>query len=86
MTRQADPKVKGNFHIRARNESERKIIGDLKQLANQDGVEFTDLVIEGILYMFKAHNWSPGNPQLQLTMFQKEKPLLENICACGQPA
>ena len=85
VTRQADPKVKGNLHIRARNESERKIIGDLKQLANQDSVELTDLVMEGIIHMFKAHNWPPGNPQLQLTVFQKEKPLLENVCACGRP-
>jgi len=85
LTRQADPKVKGNLHIHARNETERQIIGDLKQLANQDNVELTDLVIEGILHMFKTHHWPPGNPQLQLTAFQKEKPAPENVCTCGRP-
>jgi hypothetical protein len=88
VTRQADPKVKGNLHIHARNESERQIIGDLKQLANQDGIELTDLVMEGILYMFKAHHWPPGNPQLRLSVFQQEKLSATDIekCKCGRPA
>lgn len=88
MTRQADPKVKDNLHVRARNEAERQIIGDLKRLANQDEVELADLIFEGIALMFQAHHFPPGNPQLQLTVFQKEQPqpiIDNNTCACGRP-
>jgi hypothetical protein len=86
MTRQANPAVKNNLHVRAKNESERRLIGDLKQLARQDGVELSELVFEGLLLMFKAHHWPPGNPQLQLTIFQKGTPIINtNICACGRP-
>ena len=87
MTRQADPKVKDNIHVRARSETERRIIGELKQLANQDEVEIADLIFEGIAYMFKAHHWPPGNPQLQLTVFQNGKThqnVKEGVCKCGQ--
>jgi len=88
MTRQADPKVKDNLHVRARSETERRIISDLKQLAIQDQVELADLIFEGIQYMFKAHHWPPGNPQLQLTVFQKENPSTTEPekCKCGRPA
>jgi hypothetical protein len=87
VTRQANPDIKDNLHVRAKNESERRLIGDLKQLARQDGVELSELVFEGILLMFKAHHWPPGNPQLQLTVFQKEQPppTNNNNCTCGQP-
>ncbi|MDR2203701.1 MAG: hypothetical protein LBE76_05330 [Nitrososphaerota archaeon] len=61
MTRQADPKVKDNIHVRARSETERRIIGELKQLALQDQVEIADLIFEGIDLMFKTHHWPPGN-------------------------
>ena len=88
MTRQANPDIKDNLHVRAKNESERRLIGDLKQLARQDGVELSELVFEGILLMFEAHHWPPGNPQLQLTVFQKEQPPPinnNNLCTCGRP-
>ncbi|MDR0374008.1 MAG: hypothetical protein LBI79_10785 [Nitrososphaerota archaeon] len=88
MTRQADPKVKDNIHVRARSETERRIIGELKQLANQDEVEIADLIFEGIAYMFKVHHWPPGNPQLQLTMFQNGKQPSKTestVCECGRP-
>ena len=88
MTRHADPKVKDNIHVRARSETERRIIGELKQLANKDEVEIADLIFEGIELMFKIHHWPPGNPQLQLTMFQNGKPPTKtenNLCECGRP-
>ncbi|MCL2359020.1 MAG: hypothetical protein LBH74_06225 [Nitrososphaerota archaeon] len=86
MTRQADPKVKDNLHIHARNEPERQIIGDLKQLANQDGVELTDLVFEAITLMFRTHHWPPGNPQTQLTPYQQPTHPIVEKCKCGRPA
>jgi len=86
LTRQADPRVKDNLHIRARSEAERQIIGDLKRLAVQDEIELADLIFEGITLMFQAHHFPPGNPQLQLTAFQKEQPKIDNnLCACGRP-
>ena len=87
MTRQVDPKVKDNIHVRARSETERRIISELKQLALQDQVELADLIFEGIDLMFKTHHWPPGNPQLQLTIFQNETPQVKSkygICNCGQ--
>jgi hypothetical protein len=85
MTRKIDVNAKGYFSIKARNESERKIIGDLKQLCLQDQVEISDLVFEGLILMFKDHNWPPGNPQLQLSVFQQNTlhPILEK-CKCGR--
>ena len=88
MTRQADPRVKDNLHIRARSEAERQIIGNLKRLAVQDEVELADLVFEGLALMFQARHFPLGNPQLQLTAFQKENQLaIDNniLCACGRP-
>jgi hypothetical protein len=86
LTRQADPSVKDNLHIRARSESERQLIGELKQLARQDDVELADLIFEGVLLMFKAHHWPPGNPQLQLSVFQQENSVTNNnSCTCGRP-
>jgi len=86
MTRQVDPNVRDNFHIRARTETERQIIGDLKQLAQQDEVELVDLVIEGIQYMFKAHNWPPENPQTQLSSHQQTNPYQMEKCKCNRTA
>ena len=86
VTRQADPGVKDNLHVRAKSESERRLIGELKQLARQDGVELSELVFEGILLMFKAHHWPPGNPQLQLSVFQQEKLSNPEKCKCGRHA
>jgi hypothetical protein len=89
MTRLPNPKSTGGFNIKARNEAERKIIADLKQLAIQDGVEISDLVFEGILFMFKAHHWPPGNPQLQLSGFlvgrevQSKRPEKCGFKGCG---
>jgi len=88
VTRQADPKATGYFSIKARNETEHQLIGDLKRLSRQDGIELADLVFEGIQYLFKAHHWPPGNPQLQLSVFQQEKlPITETEkCKCRRPA
>lgn len=82
MTRLPNPKSTDGFNIKARNEAERKIVADLKQLAIQDGVEISDLVFEGILLMFKAHHWPPGNPQLQLCGFLSgiEQPKTREKC------
>jgi hypothetical protein len=86
VTRQADPNNKDNLHVRARSEAERKLIGDLKQLALQDEVELADLVFEGVALMFNVHHWPVGNPQLPLSAFQqeKEKPS-DTVCTCGRP-
>ncbi|MDR2719478.1 MAG: hypothetical protein LBC03_01560 [Nitrososphaerota archaeon] len=88
MTRQADPKSTGYFSIKARNETEQQLIGDLKRLSRQDDIDLADLVFEGIQHMLKAHHWPPGNPQLQLAVFQQEKlPITETEkCKCGRPA
>jgi len=87
LTRRADPKVKDNLHIHARNTSEQQLISDLKRLAMQDEVDLSDLVFEGILLMFTAHHWPPGNPQIQLCVFQNEqKPTVNQTCKCGRPA
>ncbi len=83
MTRLPNPKSTDGFNIKARNEAERKIVADLKQLAIQDCVEISDLVFEGILLMFKAHHWPPGNPQLQLCGFLNggiEQPKVREKC------
>jgi len=86
VTRQADPKATGYFSVKARNETEHQLIGDLKRLSRQDGIELADLVFEGIQYMFKAHHWPPGNPQTQLTIYQQtELPKVEK-CKCGHPS
>jgi hypothetical protein len=87
VTRHADPKATGYFSIKARNETEHQLIGDLKRLSRQDDIELADLVFEGLQYLFKAHHWPPGNPQLQLAMFQNEQPPSKtesNLCECGQ--
>ena len=86
VTRQADPKATGYFSIKARNENEHQLIGDLKRLSRQDGIDLADLVFEGIQHLFKAHHWPPGNPQLQLSVFQQEKPLIKEPekCKCGR--
>jgi hypothetical protein len=87
VTRQADPKATGYFSIKARNETEHQLIGDLKHLARQDNLNLADLVFEGIQYLFKAHKWPPENPQQQLSAFQQET-LTTTIekCKCGHPA
>jgi|GEM_PF-1468797 len=86
VTRQADPKSTGYFSVKARNEIEQQLIGDLKRLARQDGLELADLIFEGIQYMFKAHHWPPDNPQTQLTTYQQaELPIVEK-CKCGRTA
>lgn len=87
MTRQADPKSTGYFSVKARNETEQQLIGDLKRLSRQDDIELADLVFEGIQYVFKAHRWPPGNPQLQLSVFQQEKLSTAETekCKCGRP-
>jgi hypothetical protein len=84
-TRQADPNSKDFLSIKARGESEKKVIGDLKQLSVQDGVNVADLVFEAIDLVFKVHHWPPGNPQLQLSNFQQGT-LLADKCKCGQDA
>ncbi|MDR0372999.1 MAG: hypothetical protein LBI79_05530 [Nitrososphaerota archaeon] len=87
MTRQADPKSTGYFSVKARNETEHQLIGDLKRLACQDNKELADLIFEGIRQVLKTHHWPPNNPQKQLTIFQKDQNHLDNnnICACGRP-
>jgi hypothetical protein len=92
MTRQANPNVKDNIHVRARDESEEQKFSDLKKLAIQDEVELVELVLEGIDAVFKNHHWPPGNPQLPLSIFQTQLTLqqqqqrqIEN-CKCGRPA
>jgi hypothetical protein len=86
VTRQADPKATGYFSIKARNETEHQLIGDLKRLARQDDLDLADLVFEGLQYLFKAHRWPPGNPQLQLPTFQQEKLPIAEKCKCGHTA
>jgi hypothetical protein len=86
VTRQADPKATGYFSVKARNETEHQLIGDLKRLARQDGLELADLVFEGIQYMFKAHRWPPGNPQTQLTTYQQTELQKMEKCKCGRSA
>ena len=85
MTRQANPKSNAGFNVKARGESEKKVISDLKTLALQDGVEISDLVFEGLLLMFRVHHWPPGNPQLQLTTF-KDGAVPVVKCKCGRVA
>jgi len=86
LTRLADPKIKDSLHVRSRSSVEERIICDLKRLAVQDGVELADLVFEGILLMFHAHHWPPGNPQLPLSVFQNLQTLTNRaICKCGRP-
>jgi hypothetical protein len=85
MTRQADPKATGYFSVKARNEVEHQLIGDLKRLACQDGLELADLIFEGIQHLFKAHHWPPGNPQTQLTPYQQtELSAVVEKCKCGR--
>jgi hypothetical protein len=87
VTRQADPKATGYFSIKARNESEHQLIGDLKRLARQDNINLADLVFEGLQHLFKAHKWPPINPQQQLSVFQQEKLAITiEKCKCGHPA
>lgn len=88
MTRRIDPKSKDGFSVRARGETEKQVIHDLKQLAFQDGVEISDLVFEGILIMFKAHHWPPGNPQLTLETYhiKPSKPSLCGYANCKNTA
>jgi hypothetical protein len=87
VTRQADPKATGYFSIKARNETEHQLIGDLKRLARQDDLDLADLVFEGLQYLFKAHKWPPDNPQTQLTNYQqttlsKDAELKCRKCGC----
>jgi hypothetical protein len=86
VTRQADPKATGYFSIKARNETEHQLIGDLKRLSRQDDLDLADLVFEGLQYLFKAHHWPPGNPQQQLAAFQQEKLTATEKCKCGHTA
>jgi hypothetical protein len=86
VTRQADPKATGYFSVKARNETEHQLIGDLKRLARQDDLDLADLVFEGLQYLFKAHKWPQGNPQLQLAAFQQEKLTTAEKCKCGHTA
>ena len=86
MTRQADPKSTGYFSIKARNETEHQLIGDLKRLSRQDDIDLADLVFEGIQYMFKAHKWPPGNPQTQLSTYQQTELSIVEKCKCGRIA
>lgn len=86
MTRRVDPKSVGGFAVKARGESEKKVIHDLKTLAFQDGVEISDLIFEGIEYMFKVHHWPPGNPQLTLETSLLPKQQLTPHCKCGKVA
>ena len=87
MPRKPDIKNKDTFQIKARDESEKQIIHDLKKLAIQDEVEIRDLVFEGIIKMLNAHHWYElhGNPQLQLPRFQTGEltPLIPK-CKCGK--
>jgi hypothetical protein len=86
VTRQADPKATGYFSVKARNEAEHQLIGDLKRLARQDDLDLADLVFEGLQYLFKAHKWPPIKPQLQLAAFQQEKLTATEKCRCGHIA
>ena len=93
MTRQADPKSTGYFSVKARNDVEHQLIGDLKRLACQKRIELADLIFEGIQHTFKNHQWPPttqnSNSQQiqQLTLHQQTQPpqVVEN-CACGRIA
>jgi hypothetical protein len=79
VTRKPNPKSKSGFSVKARDESEKQVISDLKQLAFQDDVEISDLVFEGLLAMFKVHHWPPGNPQLTMSNYMV-KPLDLGVC------
>jgi len=87
MTRQADPNVKGNIHVRARDESDEQKFSGLKTLARQDDIPLVALIIEGIDAVFKNHHYPPGNPQRQLTTFQTSLPHTgqKEVCSnCNQ--
>ena len=86
MTRQANPKSTTGFNVKARDESEKKIIYELKKLAVQDDVEISDLTFEGLILMLHKHNINVGgNPNRQLTSFSEDfKPPV--FCKCGRPA
>jgi hypothetical protein len=87
MTRKADIKSVEGFSIRARGESEKKMIQDLKKLSVQDDLELADLIFEGIGYTFRAHHWPPGNPQLSLSNFQEGTIQIELKCShCSNQA
>ncbi|MDR2699301.1 MAG: hypothetical protein LBC12_00510 [Nitrososphaerota archaeon] len=88
MTRKADPNVKDNMHFRAEDENDEKMFSDFKKLAVQDGVKLIELQREGIRAVFKAHHWPPGNPQLQLSVFQTALPVVGVVekCKCGRSA
>jgi hypothetical protein len=96
MTRQADPKATGYFSVKARNETEHQLIGDLKRLACQNQIELTDLIFEGIQHIFKTRQWSPlpqsnssnNNQQTPPLPFsqQTEPSAIVEHCMCGRPA
>jgi len=71
ITRQVEPNKKDGFNVKARNETERQTIGNLKQLCLQDDLELADFIFECIHLGFKKHHYPPGNPQRQLTQYQQ---------------
>lgn len=87
MPRNSDPKANSTLSVKARGESEKKVIADLKKLANQDGIDVVDLFFESVDLLFKVHHWPPGNPQQQIIRFTQEKiePAFK-CCKCGRAA
>ena len=84
MTRKPNVKSGDGFSVKARDEYEKKMIQDLKKLSVQDDVELSELIFEGIIAVFKAHHWPPGNPQR--TLEDSLKPKVKGTCqVCGLP-
>ena len=72
MARHPDAKAKETISFKARNEGEKKLIGDFKSLCIQDSIDQIDLFAEALDQVFKLHHWPPGNPQLTLTNYHVE--------------
>ena len=88
MTRKPNPKSNEFLNMKARNESEKKLISDFKSLAVQDEKDQIDLFAEAVNLVFKAHNWPPGNPQLTLTNYhvKAEAKVLCGYVGCKREA
>jgi hypothetical protein len=52
------------------SKDDERVASEFKALCNQDSITVHDLLLEGIMHIFKSHNWPPGNPQLTLVNYQ----------------
>lgn len=79
VTRQVNPKSTDTYSVKAKDEIEKRIIGDFKALALQDGKDARELFFQAVDLLFKVHHWPPGNPQLTLTNYHV-KPIAPIKC------